>query len=507
MAAAARLARSSLACATRMTGGWRAAAACSTTSAAAAAVAASQAAEAAAAAAAAAGLTVRRIMHGGPAARVATAVAVRGVGAEEVKVTLTAEGGARPVATSFDTLWLWYNSPQFIEPDSGQRTLEAHDISRALPLRSAAASGDGRELVVTWADGNVSRYDGTWLAAQDYSTEALTAAAVASRPPTLGDVAKARVQPTNGRRAIGKEGVPRFAFSDVMASDAGVHAWLAALNEYGLTVITGAPTDAGTVLRVAGRISAPMRTIYGESFEVAVQPKPINIAYAPIMLGVHVDLAYYESPPGVQLLHCRRFDADITGGESTFMDGLYAAEELRRTDPAAFAVLARVPATFQKVHYAREVPAHIVTQRPHITLDRSLVTGAPPAGGGPDVRGEITSVFWAPAFEGPLRVKPEDVRPYYAAYRTFADVMRRMETEGTHMVEYRMEPGDISVFNNRRMLHGRREFHAAPGARETHRVLQGAYVNIDEFNSRLHALATLHGGADRIRRVCNGNLL
>ena len=65
----------------------------------------------------------------------------------------------------------------------------------------------------------------------------------------------------------------------------------------------------------------------------------------------------------VQLLHCRRFSDGVRGGESTFLDGFLVAEELRRRRPDAFATLLRVPATFQKIHYARASPAHIVCQR------------------------------------------------------------------------------------------------------------------------------------------------
>ena len=57
---------------------------------------------------------------------------------------------------------------------------------------------------------------------------------------------------------------------------------------------------------------------------------------------------YYESPPGLQLLHALRFDESVVGGESTFMDSHAIANELRHRDPEAFHVLTRVPATFQK---------------------------------------------------------------------------------------------------------------------------------------------------------------
>jgi gamma-butyrobetaine dioxygenase len=82
--------------------------------------------------------------------------------------------------------------------------------------------------------------------------------------------------------------------------------------------------------------------------------------------------------------------------------------------------------------------------------------------------------------------------------------MLELEAEG-HLVEYRMKPGQISVFNNRRMLHGRRSFSAVQQGQE--RILQGTYVNIDEFKSRLHTLCATFGGCETLRRVFNQQAL
>ena len=38
-----------------------------------------------------------------------------------------------------------------------------------------------------------------------------------------------------------------------------------------------------------------------------IEEEPINIAYSGVKLIPHMDLVYYESPPGLQLLHCLRF--------------------------------------------------------------------------------------------------------------------------------------------------------------------------------------------------------
>lgn len=66
-----------------------------------------------------------------------------------------------------------------------------------------------------------------------------------------------------------------------------------------------------------------------------------------------MDLVYYESPPGLQLLHCLRNDDDIIGGESILLDAYHVLEEMRAQHPTEFHTLTKIPATFQKIHHKR----------------------------------------------------------------------------------------------------------------------------------------------------------
>ena len=89
-------------------------------------------------------------------------------------------------------------------------------------------------------------------------------------------------------------------------------------------------------------------------------------------------------------------------------------------------------------HVARDYPVQMFYQRPHIVLNHVK---------------EVTAVFWAPPFEGPLRVKPEDVEPYYRAYKTLQHLIEEDETmREKHFCKFRLEEGDLVVFNNRRLV-------------------------------------------------------
>ena len=45
-------------------------------------------------------------------------------------------------------------------------------------------------------------------------------------------------------------------------------------------------------------IITPQTTVYGETFDVIATENAINVAYTSLELELHVDLVYYESPPG-----------------------------------------------------------------------------------------------------------------------------------------------------------------------------------------------------------------
>ena len=166
----------------------------------------------------------------------------------------------------------------------------------------------------------------------------------------------------------------------------------------------------------------------------------------------------------------------IAGGESFLIDSFAVAESLRRSHPEAFATLCSIPATFLKDHSKRENPVLLSYQRPHFAVDPRTA--------------RLTGVFWSPPFEGPLRgVSPAQVEAYYSAYRVLHEAI-----DAAPRWEARMDEGEMLVFNNRRMLHGRRAFEAPLASTDGARHLRGGYVNIDEFANAYNLLRRKHGG-------------
>jgi alpha-ketoglutarate-dependent taurine dioxygenase len=75
-------------------------------------------------------------------------------------------------------------------------------------------------------------------------------------------------------------------------------------------------------------------------------------------------------------------------------------------------------------------------------------------------------------------------------------------TKSPSKLTMRLQPGEIVVFNNRRMLHGRNEFKVE--GEDAMRKLIGCYVTSDDWKS---ALALSLVGKDKVYRIGNGDQL
>lgn len=196
--------------------------------------------------------------------------------------------------------------------------------------------------------------------------------------------------------------------------------------------------------------------LYDNIFHVRVgEANAKNVAYTSVSLCPHQDLVYYESPPGIQLLHCVANGKDVLGGESTLIDGMAAAYRLREIRPESFECLVKCPATFVK----QRDGACMTYRRPHIALAEEGYTRQKSE----NLFGEeIVAVHWSPPFEGPVVLPPDDVDRYYEAYSDFEQLIDnslRSDSDSSEDLrhyanEYTWEkkllPGEMLVFNNRR---------------------------------------------------------
>ena len=228
----------------------------------------------------------------------------------------------------------------------------------------------------------------------------------------------------------------------------------AAVARDGIAVIRNVPTEPGTVLDVGRTLGFVRETNYGDLFDVIARPDPANLADTAVGLPLHTDNPYRDPCPTVQLLHCLRSDGD--GGASRFSDGLAGAERLRHLHPHLFDRLVSTPVLFRYHGDGGDLRAR-----------RPLIDVAPDG----EVRGVAVNHR---SMEAP-DLDDASVDEFYEAYAAFVEILDAPDA----VAELTMGPGDLVVFDNRRVLHGRTAFEVT-GPRH----LQGCYIDIDALYSR-----------------------
>ncbi|MEM8553261.1 MAG: TauD/TfdA family dioxygenase [Pseudomonadota bacterium] len=331
-----------------------------------------------------------------------------------------------------------------VEGVTRERTIEIDQFpaeTRATDVRLT----DGPAVRITWApDGVTSLFDPGWLRAMaegawhpDYDIPGQQPWDTAAMPEP-----------------------PTFDGPSALEDDETLDAWLRAAWTYGFARLRGLPVDSGTVQRVGERIGTVRSSNFGFLFSVETKPDPDSTAYTAAGLDGHTDLATRETQPGLQMLHCQENSA--TGGASTMADGFAVAEAIRTEDPDAFDALT----TLNWVFTNRHTDTDYRFSGPIVELNRD---------------GQVVEI----RNTGFLRFFPdmsaEDTPRAYRAVQLFNTHCR----SDRFLCRTPLRAGDLILFDNRRMLHGRDSFDPQSGTRR----LQGCYLDRDEILSRLRILA------------------
>ena len=349
---------------------------------------------------------------------------------------LTIEWRAGGVS-EFASLWLRDNVREDRDAASGQRLVDIVDLPAAPRIRSARA--DGGRVQIEWeGEARSAAFELGWLAAQ--------AAGAAAQRPELS-------------RRLWLEGArldPRrdFAWAELALVRAEPRVrleWLTRLAQDGLAFLEAVPCDPSTILGAASLIGRVAETNYGLLFDVRSVPQPENLAYSDLGLGLHTDNPYREPVPGFQALHALVTSPE--GGDSLFADGFALAAHLRESAPEAFRLLTTTAVPF---HYA-SADAELSAARPLIRLS---------------CEGEVAAVHYN---NRSIRVAAHSPPQFYAAYRRFAALLR----EPRFQLRLKLTDGDLVVFDNQRVLHGRTAFTSAKHPRH----LQGCYLTRDSVFS------------------------
>jgi len=329
--------------------------------------------------------------------------------------------------------------PRSMDLKTGQRLHDPSDLDLDLRIVALQPTAPG-SFQVRFSDGHEARFSEA-----DVLADAQYPPGFSDRPEpllwdgTLRDFPRAQwhTHPTDSERT----------------------AWLEPFLRYGFLILSGVPTAPGTVLKAAAAFGFVRDTNFGALFDVRSVPDASDLAYTSVLLEPHTDNPYRDPVPGVQLLHC--LVNETSGGLSTLVDGFAAATALRQRDRDAFEVLSHTSVRF----CYRDAGTELTASAAPIDLD---ITGA------------LRAIHFSSRLDFVPLSDPQQLQRYYRARRRFDQLLRSEEFE----IRFLLNQGDLVIFDNCRLLHGRTGFDPAEGLRH----LQGCYIDIDAPRSLYRVL-------------------
>ncbi|MFL2896702.1 MAG: TauD/TfdA family dioxygenase [Candidatus Pelagibacter sp.] len=349
--------------------------------------------------------------------------------------------------SKFNYMWLRDNCPSAHDKDSRHRMFNILEVSQNINPKKYLVNNEG-QLEIEWSEGDhKSYYDPKWLRDNCYT---LKNKKEYISPYELWDCS---LEKNINSISIEHE--------EIISSDEGLIKWLELLHFKGISIVKNAPTEKKSAFKVLNRISHTRETFFNTPFEVINIPKPNNSAYTAHALRNHMDLPWFELPPGYQFLHCL-INAS-KGGDSSAIDGFAVADYLRKNEKEIFETLVSVPLKFRDKDYTQD--SHRSFHAPAISLTKDR---------------DFHDIRFSVATMDALDCHPDVMDKIYKAHHRFGNLLH----DDKFQINFRLEPGDIFSFNNRRVLHGRTAFDPSSG----HRHLQGYYMDRDEIIGRLNFL-------------------
>ena len=315
---------------------------------------------------------------------------------------------------------------------SNQRKTYTASLSFRLFIKKASVIDDGKYIEILWSDSKK---------AIKYSAKFL-----------LNNSLKKRVK---NRKIIlwKKKEISKkifFKYNNIL-SKYGFKEFLKNLYKFGFCVITDCKTEIETVKNIANKIGYVRQSIFGGLWEFESNEDMADSAYTQEELRPHTDSTYSNDAPGLQLLLCCDYKA--SGGESIMVDGFKIANMIKDQDKKIFDILSNI-----------EVPGKYVgdgvileAKRPIFKLNSNK---------------ELVQVSFNNYDRAEFRLENEIMINFYKAIKKFDNLVNESEFQWRHI----LKPGELLIFNNWRVLHGRGSFKGK-------RKMAGCYINMEDFES------------------------
>ena len=333
------------------------------------------------------------------------------------------------------------------EPAIGRRTLRLSEMDLGIQVLSAgvmdAAQGDSIEIC--WSDNHCGLFNAGWLRRHAYDDE--------SRK-------QRQFKPVLWNREFIND-PPILDYDRIMSSDYGLIELLTTLQNSGFTMLRGARAKAGTAEKFARRIGYIQESNFGRVMDLIADRRHRSIANDSDALKPHTDEPYRASPPGIIVFHC--VETDVSGaGYSLFLDGFEAAETLRREDLEGFRALTRHNQRFRRFF---DDDVDLIAEFPVISTDEF---------------DNVSGVRVNDRVAAPASIDPDQMTVYYRGMQRFLQLVE----DENRMIKINLQPGDIAVFDNHRVLHGRTRL-----TFQGRRWLQWVQVERGDFYSSLRIIS------------------
>ena len=237
---------------------------------------------------------------------------------------------------------------------------------------------------------------------------------------------------------------------DELDKNEGFKNLLQIIKTYGFSIINNCPTEMKTVEDIANKIGYVRNSIFGDLWSFESNTEMADSAYTQEELRPHTDGTYNHDAPGLQLLLCCEYEAE--GGESIMVDGFKIAKILRENHGTSYNILSEIDIPGRYFGDGVE----LIAKRPVFKFRNK----------------KLIQVSFNNYDRGDFRLPNNKINDFYAAIRAFDKLANAKEMQWRQI----LKPGQLLIFNNWRVLHGRSEFSGK-------RKMSGCYINKEDFES------------------------
>jgi len=250
-----------------------------------------------------------------------------------------------------------------------------------------------------------------------------------------------------------------FIFKDNFFENEKMYQALISFYKFGFVIFKDVPTSDNYIVNFANSIGSIRRTNFGEFFNVKSKPNPNDLAYTSLPLAPHTDNPYRNPVPCIQMLHC--IENEVSGGLSTLVDGYTVTEKLKKDFPEYYKILSEVKVRFQFI----DESVVLEDWAEMIQLDEN---------------NDFKQVRFSPRLDFVPLMEKEKLDLYYAARKKISELYN----SENFRIEFKLQPGDLLMMDNHRLLHGRTTFDTNEGKR----FLQGCYIDYDSTEGKFKHL-------------------